>query len=122
MQKPICNIKLSELAEQFNLKLEGDGDTLIDGVGTLSDATGTQISFLSNPAYREQLETTQAAAVIISADDVKNCQVNALVADDPYVSYAKMAGLFDSRRATKPGLHSTASIDSSATLGRDVHI
>ena len=81
MQKPICNIKLSELAEQFNLKLEGDGDTLIDGVGTLSDATGTQISFLSNPAYREQLETTQAAAVIISADDVKNCQVNALVDD-----------------------------------------
>jgi len=122
MQKPICNIKLSELAEQFNLKLEGDGDTLIDGVGTLSDATGTQISFLSNPAYREQLETTQAAAVIISADDVKNCQVNALVADDPYVSYAKMAGLFDSRRATKPGLHNTASIDSSATIGRDVHI
>ncbi len=122
MQKPICNIKLSELSEQFNLKLEGDGDTLIDGVGTLSDATGTQISFLSNPAYREQLETTQAAAVIISADDVKNCRVNALVADDPYVSYAKMAGLFDSRRATKPGLHSTASIDSSSTIGRDVHI
>ena len=122
MQKPICNIKLSELAEQFNLKLEGDGQTRIDGVGTLAGATGTQISFLSNPAYREQLKTTQAAAVIISADDFEDCPVNALIADDPYVSYAKIAGFLDPRRPTKPGLHNTASIHSTATNGRDVYI
>ena len=122
MHKPICNIKLSELAEQFNLKLEGNGDTLIDGVGTLSDATPTQIGFLSNPAYREQLKTTRAAAVIISADDFKDCTLNALVAEEPYVSYAKIAGLFDSRRPIKPGLDSTASISSTATIGKDVYI
>lgn len=122
MQKPICNIKLSELAEQFNLKLEGDGQTMIDGVGTLAGATGAQISFLSNPAYREQLKTTHAAAVIISADDVKDCPVNALVADDPYVSYAKIAGLFDPRRPPKPGLHKSAVIDPDSTIGRDVFI
>ena len=122
MQKPICNIKLSELAEQFNLKLEGDGDTLIDGVGTLSDATASQVSFLSNRAYREQLKTTQAGAVIISTDDVEYCSVNALIADDPYVSYAKMAGLFDPRRPLKPGLHASAVIDPAAVIGRDVSI
>jgi len=122
MQKPICSIKLSELAEQFNLQIEGDGDTLIEGVGTLADASGTQISFLSNPAYREQLKTTRAAAVIVSADDAKNCTVNVLIADDPYVSYAKIAGIFDPRRPPKPGLHNSASIDPSAIIGRDVHI
>jgi UDP-3-O-[3-hydroxymyristoyl] glucosamine N-acyltransferase len=122
MQQPISNIKLSELAEQFNLKLEGDGQIMIDGVGTLAGATGTQISFLSNPAYREQLKTTQAAAVIISADDFEDCPVNALIADDPYVSYAKIAGFLDPRRPAKPGLHNTASINSTATIGRDVYI
>lgn len=122
MQKTISSISLSDLADQFKLRFEGNGDTLIDGVGTLSEASGTQISFLSNPAYREQLKTTRAAAVIISADEVKNCAVNALVADDPYVSYANIAGLFDPRRPAKPGLHSSASIDSSAIIGRDVHI
>ena len=122
MQKPICNIKLSELAEQFNLKFEGDGDTLIDGVGTLSDATASQISFLSNRAYREQLKTTRAAAVIISADDVEACSTNALIADDPYVRYAEIAALFDPRRPLDPGLHHSASIDPAATIGRDVHI
>jgi len=102
--------------------LEGDGNTLIDGVGTLSDATGTQLSFLSNPAYRDQLDATQAGVVIVSAKDAENCPVNTLIADDPYVSYARIAQRFDPRRPIKPGLHASASIDPTAIIGRDVHI
>ena len=122
MQNSIRSLTLSRLAEQFDLQYSGDGDTLIDGVGTLSDATETQISFLSNPAYRKQLDSTRAAAVIITADDVESCPVNSLVADDPYVSYAKIAGLFDPRRPRNPGIHPSASIDPGATLGNDVQI
>ena len=122
MHNPVRSLKLSEIAEQFNLQYKGNGDTLIDGIGTLSTATATQISFLSNPAYREQLITTGAAAVIVSADDVKNCPVNSLIADDPYVSYAKIAEFFNPRRPLRPGLHASASIDPTATLGIDVHV
>ncbi|MFC1702258.1 UDP-3-O-(3-hydroxymyristoyl)glucosamine N-acyltransferase [Pseudomonadota bacterium] len=122
MQNTISSLRLRELAEQFNLKLEGDGDILIEGIGTLSDATGSQISFLSNPAYRDQLKTTQAAAVIVSASDARICPVNTLIADDPYVSYAIIAERFDPRRPTLPGIHHSASIDSTATIGRDVSI
>ena len=122
MQKSIRSLKLSELAEQFKLEYEGDGNTLINGVGTLSDATDNQISFLSNPAYREQLKSTGAAAVIVLASDVEDCPVNVLIADDPYVSYAKIAERFDPSRPQKPGLHASASIDPTATIGRDVHV
>ena len=122
MQKSIHSLKLSELAEQFNLQYQGDGDTLIEGVGTLADATQTQISFLSNPAYREQLGSTRAAAVIISAAEVENCPVNSLVAENPYASYAKIARIFDPRQPLSPGLHATASIDPSATIGANVHV
>ena len=122
MQKSISSHKLSELAEQFNLRFEGDGNTLIEGVGTLSDASNTQLSFLSNPAYREQLKTTHGAVVIVSPDDAANCPVNTLIADDPYVSYAKIAKLFDPRRPPDPGLHASACIDPTATIGRDVYI
>lgn len=122
MQKPISSLRLCELAEKFNLRFEGDGETLIEGVGTLSDATGTQISFLSNPAYREQLKTTRAAAVVVSARDASNCPVNTLIADHPYVIYAKIAEHFDPRQPPEPGLHASASIDPTATLGRDVFI
>ena len=122
MQNPVRSLKLSELAEQYELRFKGDGDTLIDGIGTLSEATGTQISFLANAAYREQLKTTAAAAVIVSADHVENCPVNALIAKDPYVSYAKIAGRFDPRRTINPGIHASASIDPEARLAKDVHV
>ena len=122
MQNSISSLRLRELAEQFNLKLKGDGDTLIDGIGTLTDAAGTQLSFLSNPAYRDQLNTTGAGAVIVSAKDAEYCPVNALIADDPYVSYARIAQRFDPRRPISPGLHSSACIDPTAIIGRDVYI
>ena len=122
MQKPISSLRLSELAERFNLKFEGDGNTLITGVGTLSDASETQLSFLSNPAYRDQLKTTGAAAVIVSPIDAAICPVNTLIAEDPYVSYAKIAGLFDPRRPPAPGIHASASVDPTAVIGRDVCI
>ena len=122
MQKSVRSLKLSELAEQSGLKYHGDGDTVIDGVGTLSTAGATQISFLSNPAYREQLASTCAAAVIIAADELDACPVNALLADDPYVAYAQIASLFDKRKPADPGVHPSASVDPTASLGRDVHI
>ncbi|MDH4019382.1 MAG: UDP-3-O-(3-hydroxymyristoyl)glucosamine N-acyltransferase [Xanthomonadales bacterium] len=122
MQKPISSLRLCELAELFNLRLVGNGDTLIDGVGTLSEATGSQLSFLSNPAYRDQLNSTQAGVVIVSAKDAENCPVNALIADDPYVSYARVVQRFDPRRPIRPGLHSSATIDPTAIIGRDVHV
>ncbi len=82
-----------------------------------------QISFLSNPAYREQLKTTRAAAVIVSADDAADCPVTALIADDPYVSYAKIAGLFDPRQTSERGDYTLPPvIDPSASSGKDVHV
>jgi UDP-3-O-[3-hydroxymyristoyl] glucosamine N-acyltransferase len=122
MQNFIRSFKLSELAEQFKLEYRGDGNTLIDGVGTLSEATASQISFLSNPAYREQLKSTGAAAVIVSASDASICPVNALIAEDPYVSYANIAEHFDPRQRNTPGIHATASIDPSAMIGNNVYV
>ncbi len=122
MDDPSRRLRLSELAERFNLQYHGDGDVVIDGVGTLSDASGSQLSFLSNPAYRDQLATTRAAVVLVSASDVDKCPVNTLIADDPYVSYAKIATLFDPKRPRNPGIHPSASIDPTATFGSHVHV
>jgi len=122
MANPSRRLKLSELAEQFNLHVQGDGDVLIEGVGTLSEATGSQLSFLSNPAYREQLASTKAGAVLVSASDAEHCTVNALIADDPYVSYAKIATQFDPKRPMGPGIHASASVDPDASLGNNIKV
>lgn len=122
MQKSTGSLRLCELAESYGLRFEGDGNTLIEGVGTLSGASGAQLSFFANPSYREQLKSTHAAAVILTEKNARDCPVNVLIADDPYVSYAKIARHFDPRKPPLPGVHPSASIDPAATIGRDVHI
>jgi len=57
-------ISLGELANRFDCELIGDPDVIIDGVGTLSNAGSNALSFLASPAYKKQLSSTKAAAVV----------------------------------------------------------
>jgi len=115
-------VTLQELADQFGLELRGKPDHLIDGVGTLMRATPSQISFLANPAYTRELEKTRAGAVLVEAKKAERCPVNALVTDDPYLTYARIAKLFDPRPQAPPGVHKSAVIDPTARIGKDVSI
>jgi len=113
---------LSDLAARFDLKLHGDGKTLIDGVGTLRSATPSQASFLANPIYRSDLLTTRAGAVILKAEDAAVCPGNYLIATDPYLAYARLASLFSPFAAVEPGIHPSAVIDPTARIGAGVSI
>ncbi|NNJ80114.1 MAG: UDP-3-O-(3-hydroxymyristoyl)glucosamine N-acyltransferase [Xanthomonadales bacterium] len=116
------NYSLSDLSARFELDLRGNGAHVIEGVGTLSGAAPSQITFLANRAYRTALPGTTAGAVIVSKDDVKDCPTNALIAKDPYLAFARVAALFDPRPAAEPGVHSSAVVHDSATLGHDVSV
>ena len=48
-------LNLQELAGAIGAELVGDGGLVIDSVNTLEEARPGQISFLSNPKYRDQL-------------------------------------------------------------------
>jgi len=113
---------LSDLSARFGLELRGDGEHRIGGVGTLADAGSEDISFLANPSYRKQLGSTHAGAVILNEKDAADCPTNCLVAKDPYLAYARIANLFDPRPAAPPGIHPSAVIADSASLGRDVSV
>ena len=39
----------AEVAEQINGTLEGDADRCIDGLGTIEQATDTQLTFANDP-------------------------------------------------------------------------
>jgi UDP-3-O-[3-hydroxymyristoyl] glucosamine N-acyltransferase len=113
---------LSDLSARFELDLRGDGNQMIGGVGTLMAANSKQISFLANPSYRKELRHTRAGAVILKEEDSSNCPVNCLVADEPYLAYARVATLFDSRPAAEPGIHPAATVSASARIGKNVSI
>jgi UDP-3-O-[3-hydroxymyristoyl] glucosamine N-acyltransferase len=122
MAVAMSTYSLSELSTRFELELRGDGDGIINGVGTLSGAGPSHISFLANRAYRTDLPGTNAGAVILGKEDVADCPTPALIAADPYLAFARIASLFDPRPAGDPGVHRAAVVDESATLGRNVSI
>jgi UDP-3-O-[3-hydroxymyristoyl] glucosamine N-acyltransferase len=114
--------RLGDLSDRFGLELQGNEDHEITGVGTLENAGPTQLSFLSNRAYRNLVATTRAGAVVLKASEATTCKVNCLFSDDPYVSFARIATLFDHRTVPQPGIHPSAVIDPTAEIGELVHI
>lgn len=113
---------LGELAAQFECELIGDASVRISGVATLANAAPGDISFFANKAYRDQLLSTSAGAVIIGKDAVDDCPVATLISTDPYLTYAKIAAHLHPDPAPNPGIHSTAFIERGAIIDGNVEI
>ena len=100
----------------------GDPDVVIDRVAVLDAAGPSTVTFLSNRRYRPYLESTQAGAVILAPEYVDACPVPALVLDNPYLGYARVAALLSPVAEAAPCTASSAVIDSSATVAPDASV
>nr|WP_240151569.1 UDP-3-O-(3-hydroxymyristoyl)glucosamine N-acyltransferase [Oleiagrimonas citrea] len=107
---------MAELAERFDVQVQGDAETLIEGVGTLASSGPGQLTFLANSRYTAQMRETGASAVVLDADSADECPTPALIARDPYLAFAKIAALFEKRAAAEPGIHPTAVVSPSAEV------
>ncbi len=110
------SVTLAELADRFHCELHGNGDTLVDTVGTLENAAGRAITFLANPQYRAALGRTRAAAVILKPGLETDCPVPALLASNPYATYARIARFLHPAPEHEPGIHPTAIVDDEASV------
>ena len=108
---------LSELAEKAGAVVQGNPEKRVSGLNTLQDAGSDELSFLANPAYVRYLETTKAAAVILSPEAAELYRGDALVLENPYLGYARLSVMFTSDRGAEPGVHSSVVVHPEA----DVH-
>ncbi len=115
-------ISLGELATRFGCELIGDPDIEVSDVASLPNATGNSLTFLSSAAYKEQLPSTKAAVVVLKPEDAAECPVAALLHDDPYACYARMAAMICPPPRYEPGVHPTAVVDASATVASSAHL
>jgi UDP-3-O-[3-hydroxymyristoyl] glucosamine N-acyltransferase len=109
-------ITAGELALELGLTLKGDAETELRHVAILEKASEGDLCFLNSNKYIQFLAKTQASAVILKPEHVSRCNVTALVADDPYLSYARAAQLLFPRIKHSPGIHPTA------VIGQGCHI
>jgi UDP-3-O-[3-hydroxymyristoyl] glucosamine N-acyltransferase len=110
-------MKLGDLAEKIGAELEGDASIDIGSCATLEEATGGQLTFLSNPKYAEQLQTTQASAVVVGMNTTSE-RVALLKTKDPYYAFCQAVVLVHGyRKHPHAGVHPQAYIDATAKIG-----
>lgn len=115
-------ISLGELATRFGCELIGDPDSVVSGVASLPNANAGSLSFLASEAYKKQLSSTKAAAVVLRPADAVDSPVAALLHDDPYACYARMAAVVCPPPEYAPGRHASAVVEASASVADSAHL
>ena len=113
---------LAELADRCGLEFTGDAATVLTGMATLAEAGPGDLAFLANSKYATQLAATQAGAVILHPDQAALCPVPCLVAEAPYVAFARISRLFDKSPQAPAGVHPSATVSPEAEVASDVSI
>lgn len=124
---------LAELAHLLGVAYRGEPAQRLKRLTTLKSAGEGDLSFLANPRYARQLSTCRASAVIVDEASADSAPCACLIADNPYVTYARASQLFarsedacsDAQTAAGGGaagssIHPSAVISESAVLAAGV--
>jgi UDP-3-O-[3-hydroxymyristoyl] glucosamine N-acyltransferase len=119
-------VKLQELAERLQCRLEGDGDVDIERIAAIEKAGPGDLTFVANPKYVPQLATTRASAVIV-AEGLRNhprppASCALLRVQDPYTAFAQAVRAFAHAGAPPPGVDRLSAVSPDAELGPEVSI
>ena len=115
-------VSAGELATRFGCELIGDPDVVVAGVASLGEAAPDSLTFLSNSALADALGSTQAGAAIVRPADASSCPVTAILSDDPYATYARMAAVVCPPPEYAPGIHPSAVVSPDADVDATAHI
>ena len=115
-------LRLDELASEIGAELRGDGTLTVSGVAPLHQAQPGSLSFLATAEHRRHLAGTGATAVILREADAGECPAALLLSANPHAAYARAAQLLYPVAAPAAGIHPTAVVAASSSLGEDVSI
>lgn len=117
-------LTLKEIAKEIDAQVIGDETVTISRLSSLLSAKAGNITFLSNPKYRDDLVKCHATAVVLTEEDLAYCPdtLIKLVVKNPYFAYAKIAKLLDTTPNPAHGIAPSAVIAEDAVLGNNVSI
>lgn len=112
---------LKELGALVDAKVIGNSELFIDGVSSLDDGKPSTISYLYSKKYEKFLESSEAAAVVVSDESlIKN--KDGLVVDEPRLAFVKILEFFSEKIDQYANIDKTAHISSSSIIGSKVNI
>ena len=114
-------MKLRDIAERLQSRLEGDGEIEIHRVAGIEDAGPGDLTFFTNPKYARALRTTRASAVILS-EKAETAPCAMLRVSHPYLAFAKAVELFAVSHRPPAGIHRLADVAPTADIAPDAVI
>ncbi|CRX39395.1 UDP-3-O-(3-hydroxymyristoyl)glucosamine N-acyltransferase [Estrella lausannensis] len=122
---PKTSYTIRELAELTGSTLIGSKDHVIEGVSDLSSASEHDASFLSNPRYLADLKESRAGVIFVNEEMRAIEGKNLLITKDPSRAFQKVVDLILGAKTVPSafcGIHETAIVHPTATLGKNVTI
>lgn len=114
-------MKLIELAERLECRLEGNGDLDVQRVVGIEEAGPGDVTFFANNKYLAALRATRATAVILGESaDTAPCAM--LRTKNPYLAFARAVGIFAEDWKPAPGVHPQAYVAKGAVIAPDASI
>jgi len=110
-------MKLGEIAERLGCELRGDPGIEIHAMAPIEEAEPGTLTFVANPRYRPYLKNSRASAVIVGLTE-SEVPLPCVRAADPYLAFAQAVELFYVPPPLPSGIHPTAVIAASASIGR----
>lgn len=107
--------RLSELAALVGGSVTGDGQRTVVAVRPLESAGPNDLSFLSNPRYKEDARNSAAGALLVSAP-VDGFDRDFLIVENPYLALAKLLDVLYPASEMVPGIDPTAVVAESADI------
>lgn len=118
-------LTLIEISQLIQATINGSENIVISGVNDLTNATENQITFIGSAKYKRFIETTKAAAVVVSAGiEIEHTKIPLLYVNNADLAMAQLLEAFSPKKGPDfaTDIHPTASIHSTAILSEDVKI
>ena len=101
----------------------GNADLKIVGAASLLDAAPGEVTFYGDPRYLARLRKTRASAIFVPLDFSEKTAAAQIRVTNPSKAFEQVVlKLAPKPIAFSPGIHPTAVVDPTATLGKDVSI
>ena len=115
-------LTLGQIVARLGGRVAGDPGTLVHQVASLEKADERHISFFTGARHRAKLAATRAGALIVGADGEDETARPRIVAENPYLYFARVSQLFNPLVSQPAGVHPAAVVAPSAKLGARVSI
>jgi UDP-3-O-[3-hydroxymyristoyl] glucosamine N-acyltransferase len=114
--------RVGELAVWLEAALEGDADKEIIAAASLETAGPTEISFVGNRKAAKQAQQSGAGCLVVPVDFENSASQTVLRVADARRAFARVIRRLHPAPSRVPGIHPTAVVASTATIGEGTSI